>query len=123
MDTVSLVKEAKFDALFTFIFSPRPGTPAAAMDDPVPRQEKQKWFDRLLEVQNTYSAEKHAAYVGRTVRVLIDGESDDENYPLSCRTEGNRLVRAKGDKSRIGSFAEVKITDSNTWALYGEVIA
>ena len=122
METVSLVREMEFDALFTFIFSPRPGTPAAAMDDPVPREEKQKWFDRLLEVQNAYSAKKHAAYVGRTVRVLIDGESDDPAFPLSCRTEGNRLVRAKGDAGKIGSFAEVKITDSNTWALYGEVV-
>ena len=121
MDTVSLVREAKFDALFTFIFSPRPGTPAAEMEDPVPRSEKQKWFDRLLEAQNGYSAEKHAAYVGKTLRVLVDGESDDEAYPLSCRTEGNRLVRAKGDKARIGSFAEVTVTDSNTWALYGEI--
>ena len=121
MDTVSLVKEAKFDALFTFIFSPRPGTPAAEMDDPVPRAETQKWFDRLLDVQNAYSAEKHAAYVGRTLRVLVDGESDDKDFPLSCRTEGNRLVRAKGDKARIGTFASARITDSNTWALYGEI--
>ncbi|MBE7008026.1 MAG: tRNA (N6-isopentenyl adenosine(37)-C2)-methylthiotransferase MiaB [Ruminococcaceae bacterium] len=122
MDTVSLVEEAKFDALFTFIFSPRPGTPAAEMDDPVPRAEKQRWFDRLLDVQNAYSAEKHASYVGSTLRVLIDGESDDADYPLSARTEGNRLVRVRGDKALIGTFAEVKITDSNTWALYGEVI-
>ena len=122
MDTVELVKEAKFDALFTFIFSPRPGTPAAEMDDPVPRAEKQKWFDRLLDVQNAYSAEKHRTYIGKTVRVLIDGESDDKGYPLSCRTEGNRLVRAKGDKTRIDTFAAVRITDSNTWALYGEII-
>ena len=56
-----------------------------------------------------------------TVRVLIDGESDDADFPLNCRTEGNRLVRAKGEKALIGSFAEVTITDSNTWALYGEV--
>ena len=122
MDTVSLVREAEFDALFTFLFSPRPGTPAAEMDDPVPRAEKQKWFDRLLEVQNTHSAEKHAAYVGQTVRVLVDGESDDAAFPLSCRTEGNRLVRAKGDRARIGTFAEVRITGSNTWALYGEIL-
>ncbi len=121
MDTVSLVREVKFDALFTFIFSPRPGTPAAEMDDPVPRAEKQKWFDRLLDVQNAYSAEKHASYVGKTLRVLVDGESDDADYPLSGRTEGNRLVRMKGDPACIGSFAEVRITDANTWALYGEL--
>ncbi len=120
MDTVSLVREAKFDALFTFIFSPRKGTPAAKMDDPTPRAEKQKWFDTLCEVQNAYSAEKHAAYIGRTVRVLIEGESDDKDYPTSARTEGNRLVRLRG-AATAGTFANVKITGSNTWALYGEV--
>ena len=122
MDTVSLVEEVGFDALFTFIYSPRPGTRAAAMPDPAPRAEKQKWFDKLLEVQNANSAKLHAAYVGKTVRVLVDGESDDENFPLASRTEGNRLVRLKGGKDLIGKFMDVKVTDSNTWALYGEPV-
>ena len=122
MDTVSLVKEIGFDALFTFIYSPRPGTKAAEMPDPVPRTEKQKWFDTLLEVQNTESAARHRAYVGQTVRVLVDGESGDAAFPLSSRTEGNRLVRLKGDAKLIGQFLDVKITDSNTWALYGEPV-
>ena len=122
MDTVSLVEETGFDALFTFIYSPRPGTRAAELPDPVPREEKQRWFDKLLEVQNGHSARIHAGYTGKTVRVLVDGESGDGEYPLSSRTEGNRLVRLKGDLSLIGRFLEVKITGSNTWALYGEPV-
>ena len=120
MDTVSLVEEVGYDALFTFIYSPRPGTKAAAMPDPAPRSEKQKWFDKLCQAQNAISASLHAAYIGKTLRVLVDGRSDDGDYPLAGRTEGNRLVRLKGDEDLMKQFINVKITDSNTWALYGE---
>ena len=122
METVALVEQVRFDALFTFIFSPRPGTPAAKMDDPVPREEKQKWFDRLCDTQNRISEELHAAYVGRTLRCLVDGESDDARWPLTARTAGGRLVHLVGDKSAVGTYHNVKITDSNTWALFGELI-
>ena len=122
MDTVSLVEEVGFDALFTFIYSPRPGTKAAEMPDPATRKEKQKWFDKLLEVQNGMSAKLHAGYIGKTVRVLVDGESDDGNFPLSARTDGNRRVRVKGGRELLGRFIDVKVTDSNTWALYGEPV-
>jgi len=121
-ETISLIQQVHYDSLFTFIFSPRPGTPAARMDDPVSREEKQVWFEKLVDAQNAISAKKHAAYIGRTVKVLVDGESDDEAFPLAARTEGNRLVRMKGDKSLIGTFAKAKITDSNTWALFGEMV-
>ena len=122
METVALVEQVRFDALFTFIFSPRPGTPAARMDDPVSREEKQKWFDRLCDTQNRISEELHAAYVGRTLRCLVDGESDDARWPLTARTAGGRLVHLVGDKSAVGTYHDVKITDSNTWALFGELV-
>ena len=122
MDTVSLVEEVGFDALFTFIFSPRPGTPAAKMDDPVPRSEKQKWFDTLCAVQNDISARLHARYVGQTLRVLVDGRTDDARWPLSARTAGGRLVHLVGDEAALGQYRQVRITDSNTWALFGEMV-
>ena len=122
METVALVKQVEFDALFTFIFSPRPGTPAAKMDDPVPREEKQKWFDALCAAQNDISARLHAGYVGRELRVLVDGRSDDARWPLSGRTAGGRLVHLVGDESALGQYRQVRITDSNTWALFGEML-
>ena len=122
METVDLVRQVEFDALFTFIFSPRPGTPAAKMDDPVPRAEKQKWFDALCNAQNEISARHHARYVGKTLRCLVDGETDDARWPLSARTAGGRLVHLVGDKAALGEYRDVKITDSNTWALFGEMV-
>ena len=121
METVSLIKEVRYDALFTFIYSPRPGTPAARLPDPVSRAEKQVWFDKLLDAQNQISGELHRAYIGKTVRVLVDGESGDAEWPLSSRTNGGRLVHLKGDPGWIGQYADVRITDSNTWALFGEI--
>ncbi len=122
METVSLIEEVRYDALFTFIYSPRPGTPAAKLPDPAARTEKQVWFDRLLDSQNRISGELHRAYIGKTVRVLVDGENGDEAWPLSSRTHGGRLVHLKGDKTLIGQYAEARITDSNTWALFGELV-
>lgn len=120
-DTLSLVEQVRYDSMFTFIFSPRKGTPAAAMPDPFSRQEKQVWFDKLLEAANRISAEKHREYEGRTLRVLVDGAGESKGYNLSARTNGGRLVHLSGDEALIGQFADVKITGSNTWALYGEL--
>ena len=122
METVALVEQVRFDALFTFIFSPRPGTPAAKMDAPVPRSEKQKWFDRLCDAQHRLSEEIHAGYVGDTLRCLIDGESDDSRGPRTARSAGGRLVHLVGSPDAVGTYRDVKITDSNTWALVGQLM-
>ena len=120
-DTLRVLEEVRFDALFTFIFSPRPGTPAAEMDDPMPREEKLANFNRLTALQDQISEEKHAAYVGKTVRCLLDGLSDDARYDLTARTPGNRLVRVVGDPAALGRFRDVKITGANKWSLFGEL--
>ena len=119
-DTLSLIEEVRFDALFTFIYSPRKGTPAAEMPDPMSKEEKSANFNRLVEVQNRISLEKHQAYIGTVQRCLVDGESDDPRNNLSARTAGNRLVHLNGDTSLIGQFVDIRITDCSTWALFGE---
>ena len=121
-DTLSLIEEVRFDALFTFIYSPRKGTPAASMPDPLPKEEKSANFDRLVEVQNRISLEKHQAYVGTVQRCLVDALSDDPRNNLNARTPGGRLVHLTGDPALVGQFVDVRITDCSTWALFGELI-
>ena len=117
-ETISLIQQVRYDALFTFIFSPRAGTPAAEMEDPTPKEEKNARFDRLCAVQNGISEEIHRDYVGKRMRVLVDGQDGDL---LTARTEGGRLVRLPGDPARIGSYAYATITASTTWSLAGEL--
>ena len=117
-DTLRLIERVRYDALFTFIFSPRGGTPAASMPDPTPKEEKNRRFDRLVALQNRISEKKHRAYIGRTFRVLIDGRDGDL---LTARTDGGRLVRLSGGDGLIGQFRDVRITGSTTWSLTGEL--
>ena len=122
-ETLSLLEEVRFDSLFTFIFSPRVGTPAAKMDDPVPMEEKKKWFQQLLDTQNRISVEKHKEYIGRILPVLVEEENPaDAVNNLNCRTDGWRLVHVPGDVSLLGQRKKVKITDCSTWSLFGEFV-
>ena len=116
-ETMSLIRQVRYDALFTFIFSPRPGTPAAKMEDPTPAGEKNRRFDELCALQNSISEKLHRAYVGKTMRCLVDGQEDGDL--LTARTEGGRLVRFAGDPALIGSYQNLEITGSTTWSLTG----
>ena len=120
-DTLQLVKKAQFEAMFTFIYSKRPGTPAEKLPDTVSREDKQVRFDRLTTLQNEISEKKHGEYNGKTVCVLVDGEARDTQYPLKARTNGGRLVHLKGSPSLLGTFVDAKITHSNNWSLFGKV--
>ena len=117
-ETISLIEAVRYDSLFTFIFSPRPGTPAASMDDPTPKADKNRRFDKLCAVQNAISEQLHQDYIGKTCRCLIDGT--DKDY-LTARTEGGRLVRLTGDTALIGTFAFITITGATTWSLTGKL--
>ena len=117
-ETISLIQEVHYDSLFTFIFSPRTGTPAATMEDPTPKEEKNRRFDKLCAVQNEISIKIHEDYVGKTMRCLVDGKDKEL---LTARTEGGRLVRFEGCDSLIGTYQMLKITGSTTWSLIGEM--
>lgn len=117
-ETVSLIEQVQYDSLFTFIFSPRVGTPAAKMEDPTPKADKNRRFDRLCAVQNAISEELHRAYIGKTVRCLVDGKDKEQ---LTARTEGGRLVRFAGCDSLIGTYQDITLTGSTTWSLVGEL--
>ncbi len=121
-DTLKVLEEVRFDALFTFIYSPRQGTPAAQMDDPMPRKQKLINFNRLITLQDSISEEKHSAYVGKTMRCLIDGLSGIGPYNLLARTPGNRLIRVAGDSSALGQFLNVRVTGATKWSLLGEPV-
>ena len=118
-ETMSLIEAVRYDALFTFIFSPRHGTPAEKLPDPMPKEQKSANFQRLLRRQNEISGEKHRAYVGKTYRCLVDGQGEDGR--LTARTAGGRLVHLAAGAELIGTWQQVRITDSSTWALFGEL--
>jgi tRNA-2-methylthio-N6-dimethylallyladenosine synthase len=118
-DTLKLVEAAQFEAMFTFIYSKRPNTSAAKHEDTVTREQKQTRFDKLIEVQNAISDKKHAEYLGKTLKVLVDDIAEGDNYNLRARTNGGRLVHMSGDPKLMGNFTEVEITKTSTWALFG----
>lgn len=107
-ETLSLVKEVKFASLFTFIYSPREGTPAAIMDDPVSREEKGKWFNELLLAQEEVAKENINKFLGKTFRVLCDDYGSKEGY-MSGHTSGTAVIEFKADENMLGKFVDVKV--------------
>ncbi len=119
-DTLSLIREVGFTNLFTFIFSPREGTRAAKMEDPVSHEEKTKWFAELLKVQESCAAQICRKMVGNTYRVLIEDRNEKSGL-LSGRTESSHIIEFPGEDSLIGRFARVKATEGKSFLLRGEL--
>ena len=113
-DTVSLIREAEYDMIYTFIYSPRPGTVAAGMADQIPHDEKVRRFQRLSAVQDEISAEKSKKYIGQQVKVLSDGNFEGRNSQ-------NKIVTFDTDIP-AGNFVTVEITESKAYGLKGKVI-
>ena len=118
-DTLSLIREVKFTSLFTFIYSPREGTPAAAMPDPVSHEEKTRWMAELLQAQEEVAARRTAESVGKVYRVLCEEAHDDGS--LFGRTGGNVGITFPGDRALVGQFVNVRVTKALHWILEGEL--
>lgn len=120
-ETLNVLRTVEYDNIFSFIYSRREGTPAAKLDFVLSDEEIHRNFDRLLEVQNEISKRKNDAYVGRVERVLVDGVSKNDETTLSGRCDSSKIVNFKGDKSLIGKYINVRITEAHTWSLNGEI--
>lgn len=121
-ETLEVVNECKFDSAFTFIFSPRIGTPAAKMEDSISLEVKEKRLQELNELINKYSKEANDKYLGKIVPVLIEDFSEKDDSMLMGYTDTMKLVNVKGDSSLIGKIVNVKITDVKTWSMDAEVV-
>ena len=121
-NTLKAVKELQYDSAFTFIYSPRVGTPAAKMEDNVTEEEKKKRFNALVDVVGESAKRRNDEYVGKIIKVLVEGYSKKNKNILSGYSEENKLVNFKGDETMIGKIVDVKISVSKTWTLEGEAI-
>jgi len=122
LDTLDVLRTVRFDSIYSFIYSKRQGTPAASIEEPFTREDKQKRFEKLVEVQNEISKELNEAYLGRVCRVLVEGESKNNPDFLTGRTDTNKVVNFSASRDLIGQMVNVKIIEAHTWSLLGELI-
>lgn len=121
-ETLDLVRRIGFDAAFTFVYSPRPGTPAAELPGQVEPEVKRDRITRLIALQEECSAERNRALAGRRVEVLVEGPSKTDPAVLSGRTRTNKLVHFPGAPELAGTLVWVEIDDTHPWTLYGKVV-
>lgn len=122
LDTLSLYEECEYDLAYTFVYSPRVGTPAAKMEDNVPRKEKDQRLYRLNEMVSEKALKANQRFLDKEVEVLVEGTSKRDDQMLTGYTAHQKLVNFKGKKEDIGKIIKVKITEAKTWTLKGEAI-
>jgi len=120
-DTLDVVNSCQYDGAFTFIFSPREGTPASKMEDETPIAIKEERLHRLNELINSYSNQKNQEYVGKVVKVLIQGTSEKDSNKVYGYTETMKLVNVVASKDMIGKIIPVLITDAKSFSLDGKM--
>lgn len=121
-DTLSILREARYDMVYSFLYSKRDGTPAAEMENQVPEEIKRERIERLLALQNEISLEKNLSLVGKTLRVLAEGRSKTNADRFTGRTEGGKIVLFDGTDEMTGRFLPVRITRAVPFTLWGEVV-
>ena len=121
-ETLTLVDEVKYESAFTFIYSPRRGTPAAKINDNVSYADKSRRFKELVRHLEVNIEEDSKRYIGGVYKVLVDGVSKTDKNMLSGYTESNKLVHFKGDESLVGQIVDIKVLESHTYSLIGELI-
>jgi len=121
-DTIDIVKRIRFGRAFTFVYSPREGTDASKMEDTVSIEEKKKWFNELLQVQNKISLEENEKFNGKKVEVLVEGKSHKDKKLLEGRMENNIVINFKGSATLIGKMVPVRIVQAKTFHMMGELI-
>ncbi|MBR2987042.1 MAG: tRNA (N6-isopentenyl adenosine(37)-C2)-methylthiotransferase MiaB [Clostridia bacterium] len=121
-ETLSMLREVRYDNIYSFLYSKRVGTRAAVMEDQIPDDVKADRFERLLALQNEVNLSKNREFVGKTLEILVEGASKTDKSRLTGRSESNRLVHFSGDPSLIGKSVTVKITEADLHALIGELV-
>ena len=121
LETLDIVKKVRFNRAFSFIYSPREGTKASKMEDYIMTDEKKKWFKELLDTQKRISNEENKKFIGKRVKVLVEGKSAKDNNFLQGRMENNNVVNFKGKDKIIGSIVQVKISMAKSFYLMGKI--
>jgi len=121
-ETLSLVAETEYDGLYIFKYSPRPGTPAAAYNDSIPEEIKRERFLKLEELQLRVQKRRYHRYLNRIVEVLVEGKSTRSDLDLTGHTRCHKVVNFKSDEKLMGELVRVKITETKTHSLYGELV-
>ena len=121
-DTLDILKQVEFDNAYTFLYSPRKGTPAAKSEEQISDDVKRERLTRLMDFQNTVSLKKNQAMLGKEYLLLGEGKSKNNNAMQSGRTEGNKLVHFSSEEDYTGKFVKVIIEEAHTWSLKGRIV-
>lgn len=122
LDTLDVVKKARFENAYMFMYSVRSGTKAETMSDHIDEETKNNRLKRLMEMQNQIAKEESQKYLGKTLEVLVEGTTRKNENMYTGRTSSSKIVIFKADKDLEGEFVNVKINDAKTWTIYGDIV-